>query len=96
MIIQISSDAIADLEEGFWFYEAQSPGLGDYFRDCLIADIDSLVFYGGIHQEIYGYYRMLSKRFPFAIYYGLENDVVTVIAVLDARRNPLWIRERLN
>lgn len=96
MIIQISSDAIADLEEGFWFYEAQSPGLGDYFRDCLIADIDSLVFYGGIHQVVYGYHRLLSKRFPFAVYYALENNVVTVMAVLDARRDPLWIRERLN
>ncbi|MEM9216114.1 MAG: type II toxin-antitoxin system RelE/ParE family toxin [Cyanobacteria bacterium P01_F01_bin.150] len=96
MILQISSDAIADLEEGFWFYEAQSTGLGDYFRDCLIADIDSLVFYGGIHQIVYGYHRMLSKRFPFAIYYELKGGVVTVIAVLDARRDPLWVRERLN
>ena len=46
MIVSISSDAEADLAEGYWFYERQSPGLGDYFRSCLIADIDSLSYYG--------------------------------------------------
>jgi len=50
MIVGISSDAEEDLIEGYWFYERQSPGLGDYFRSCLIADIDSLAYYGGIHD----------------------------------------------
>ncbi|MFM8635255.1 MAG: hypothetical protein ACKOEX_10670 [Planctomycetia bacterium] len=48
MIVSISSDAEADIAEGYWFYERQSPGLGDYFRSCLIADIESLAYYGGI------------------------------------------------
>lgn len=46
MIVSISSDAEADLAEGYWFYEHQSPGLGEYFRSCLIADIESLAYYG--------------------------------------------------
>lgn len=50
MIVSISSDAEADISEGYWFYERQSPGLGDYFRSCLIADIESLAYYGGIHE----------------------------------------------
>ena len=29
MIVDISSDAEEDLIEGYWFYERQSPGLGD-------------------------------------------------------------------
>jgi hypothetical protein len=49
MIVDLSSDAEEDLIEGYWFYERQSPGLGDYFRSCLIADIESLAYYGGIH-----------------------------------------------
>jgi hypothetical protein len=55
MIVSISSDAEADLAEGYWFYERQSPGLGDYFRSCLIADMDSLSYYGGIHEIALGY-----------------------------------------
>jgi hypothetical protein len=95
MKVYISSDAEEDLVEGFWFYERQSPGLGDYFRSCLVADIESLAYYGGIHAVEYGLYRALSKRFPFCIYYRVDEDGVTVTAVLDARRDPLWIRQRL-
>jgi hypothetical protein len=69
MIVKVSSDAELDLLEGFRFYEDQSAGLGRYFRDSLIADIESLYFYGGIHGRYYGYHRMLANRFPFAIYY---------------------------
>lgn len=29
--LQISEDALQDLNDGFLFYEAQAPGLGDYF-----------------------------------------------------------------
>jgi hypothetical protein len=61
MIVNISSDAEEDLIEGYWFYERQSIGLGDYFRSCLIADIESLAYYGGIHEIEYGFHRVLSK-----------------------------------
>ena len=47
MIVDISSDAEDDLIHGYWFYERQSIGLGDYFRSCLIADIESLSSTGG-------------------------------------------------
>jgi len=36
MIVDISSDAEEDLIDGYWFYERQSPGLGDYFRSVII------------------------------------------------------------
>jgi plasmid stabilization system protein ParE len=95
MNVHISSDAEADLIEGYWFYERQSPGLGEYFRSCLISDIESLAYHAGIHEVAFDYHRSLSKRFPFTIYYHIEGDSATVVAVLDARRNPQWIRKRL-
>jgi hypothetical protein len=93
--IRILSAAEEDLEEGSRFYEPQSPGLGSYFLDSLYSDIDSLAYFGGIHQIVFGYHRQISKRFPFAVYYRIIDDVVVVFAVLDCRRNPSWIRERL-
>lgn len=38
---------------------------------------------------------MLSKRFPFGIYYEVEDGVAYVYAILDLRRDPLWIGKRL-
>lgn len=95
MKIEITEDAELDISDGFWFYERQTPGLGDYFRSSLIADIDSLFFYAGIHQQVFGHHRSLSKRFPFAIYYQVNKGTVTIVAVLDCRRRPSWIRRRL-
>lgn len=95
MKIQILNEAQQDLVYGFRFYESQSEGLGDYFLDSLFSDIDSLQIYAGIHALYFGYHRLLAKRFPFAIYYRVENHVVRVYAILDCRRNPAWIRNRL-
>ncbi len=96
MRIEILDAAQDDLIEGFRFYETRQAGVGSYFLDCLFSDIDSLLLFAGIHQIVYGYHRSLSKRFPFAIYYYVHDDLIRVHAVLDCRRNPLWIRKRLH
>ena len=96
MRIEILDSAEKDLLDGFEFYERQSKGLGDYFLDSLFSDIASLYLYAGIHALHFGYYRLLSKRFPFAIYYRLQKDIIRVYAVLDCRRKPALIRNRLS
>lgn len=95
MKIRILDGAQEDLIDGYWFYESQSDGLGSYFLDSLFSDIDSLSLYGGIHAQHFGYHRLLAKRFPFAVYYRVEEQVVLIYAVLDCRRDPAWIRDRL-
>jgi plasmid stabilization system protein ParE len=95
MKIRILSPAERDLEAGYRFYESQSRGLGSYFIDSLYSDIDSLAYFGGIHQLVFGYHRQLSKRFPFAVYYRVINDEVLIFAILDCRRSPSWTRGRL-
>jgi plasmid stabilization system protein ParE len=95
MKIQILDEAEQDLIDGFRFYEAQDQGLGDYFFDSLFSDIDSLQLYAGIHARHFGYHRLLSKRFPFAIYYRVSGKIVRVHAILDCRRNPARMEQRL-
>jgi len=89
MKIQILTSAYTDLLEGKLFYEKQAANLGDYFLDSLFSDIDSLILFGGIHQKFHGFYRLLSKRLPFAIYYKMENEEnIIVWRVLDCRQDP--------
>lgn len=38
---------------------------------------------------------MLSKRFPYSVYYQVEADEILVYAVFDNRRNPERLRRRL-
>lgn len=70
-------------------------GVGDYFLDSILSDLDSLVLFAGIHPIYFQFHRMLSKRFPFGIYYEVEDNVVYVYAILDLRRDPLSIQKRL-
>lgn len=96
MQIRLTRSAEEDLLRGMEFYEAQQNSLGTYFLDSLYADIDSLILYAGIHAKPMGrFHRALSKRFPFAIYYEVTNDVIAVVAILDCRQNPETIRDRL-
>jgi hypothetical protein len=84
-----------DLAHGFDFYERQQKGLGDYFLESLFSDIESLRLFAGIHIKVFGFHRTLSKRFPYAIYYDVEGSTFRVWAVLDCRRDPVFIRRRL-
>lgn len=71
-------------------------GLGNYFLDSLFSDIDSLIIYAGLHQaHPSGFLRLLAKRFPFAVYYQQEVNLVKVVAVLDTRKKPAWTRIKL-
>jgi len=97
MNINILKPAQDDLIEGFQFYEIQNKGLGNYFLDSLFSDIDSLIIYAGIHQ-VYNkqFFQMQSKRFPFSIYYKVDNKMIKIHAVLDSRRKPAWIRNKID
>ncbi|SRR6266498_2219396 len=95
MKVVVLEDAAEDLERGRRFYESCEVGVGDYFSESLLSDLDSLVLFAGIHPLYFRFHRMVSKRFPFGIYYEVEDDLAYVYAILDLRRDPLWIRSQL-
>jgi len=94
--IRILTSAKKDLKDGHDFYELQQSGIGIYFLESLFADIESLKLFAGIHSiHFENYYRLLSKRFPFAIYYKIVVSEIRIYAVVDCRKEPAWIREKL-
>ena len=96
MNIRILSPARYDLIDGYWFYEERETGLGSYFIESIYADIDSLSRNAGIHLVLFGKHRMIASRFPYSVYYSVNESEVQIHAVLDDRRNPGWVSERLN
>jgi len=94
MNVRVLDEATDDLADGWLFYENQSAGLGDYFLDTLWSDILSLSIFAGIHEIHSGRYRLLSKRFPYAVYYKIEHQTAIVQAVLDCRSNPEQVTAR--
>jgi plasmid stabilization system protein ParE len=95
MKLRILSLAEADLLTGYQFYERQQPGVGEYFLDSLYSDIESLRLYAGIHRRVFGYNRLLSRTFPFGVYYTVAEEEISVWRVLDCRRDHRWIKSQL-
>ena len=73
----VLDEAVEDLKDGRAFYDSIEEGIGDYFIDCLLSDIHSLRMHAGIHPHRLGFFRMLSRRFPFAIYYDIDLNVAS-------------------
>jgi plasmid stabilization system protein ParE len=85
-----------DVEAAFDWYEDERPGLGMEFLGELRAAYNRIA--GGPHgyQDLrLGIRRALLRRFPYAVYFAVDGDVVVVIAVLHASRDPAeWQRRR--
>ncbi len=89
-------EAEQDLSAGFQWYEGRRTGLGHDFLLQVDAGFRFLERTPLIFPEIYrGIRRHLIKRFPFKIYYLVEETTVVILAVVYGGRDPQWIRKRL-
>ena len=93
--VEFTPEASEDVAEAFSWYEHQHPGLGREFEtyvDRAVAMIQVMPAAGSpVHRTLR---RCLLTRFPFAVYYASEEDVVVVRAVLHHRRDPRTWRRR--
>ncbi|MBV9216776.1 MAG: type II toxin-antitoxin system RelE/ParE family toxin [Acidobacteria bacterium] len=93
MRIVITESAADDLAEGHIFYDRQLPGVGNYFRASILADIRSLIVFHSLHEIHFGiYFRKIASKFPYAIYYTVDGSEIRIFA--DTRRDPSQIRRR--
>jgi toxin ParE1/3/4 len=78
------------------WYENEQPGLGLSFLDELRASYERIVAGPLQYQELRsGIRRALLRRFPYAVYFAVEGELIVVLAVLHAGRDPAqWQRRR--
>ena len=95
MNVKVAPEAVDDLMRGFEFYERREPGLGNVFTESLFSDLQTLRTLAGVHRVVHERHRCLSKRFPYAIYYVIQEGTAIVQAILDCRSDPGAIAERL-
>ena len=96
MTVAVLQAARRDLTDGYWFYEYQEVGLGNYFLTAIYSDLARLTKTAGVHRRVPGTgHRVKSRQFPYLIYYRVNGNVAEVLAIIDGRRSPKWIREHL-
>lgn len=81
--------ALTDLKEAKDWYRHQSIGLDYEFLNCVEEATDRIKENPDLYPIVYkNLHRTLLKRFPFSIFYLIEQDKVYIISVFDNRQNP--------
>lgn len=85
-----------DVMSGYDWYEEKAVGLGEEFLRVFYAaagEIRSMPLrFPKVNRDVR---RCLIRRFPYAIYFKCESDVVTVIGLIHCARDPGNIRDSL-
>ena len=78
-----------DLEIAITWYEKQRRGLGFEFLDCVEVAIKSIAERPELYHIYYSQIRgCIVRRFPFVIFYTIENNEIIVHSVFDSRQDP--------
>jgi plasmid stabilization system protein ParE len=88
----VRPEAEAELAEAFNWYEQKIDGLGSRFLISVDAAINSIqrdpLQYPIIYKNVH---RALTRRFPYQIFFIVDDLQIVVIAVFHGMRNPsVW------
>ena len=87
--IIIRPEAVDDIFSAYDWYEEQQLGLGAEFAQELSNNMDLIIELPKMYSELYrGIRRALLKRFPFGVYYLVNEETNIVLAVLHLAMDP--------
>ena len=91
----IRPEAEADALQAFRWYNEQVPGLGQEF----LAEVESVLEHIRANPEASRkayreFRRVLTRRFPYAVFYSVQAERAVVFAILHTARDPRLWRQR--
>jgi len=90
---EVEMDVIA----GYLWYEEKSKGLGEDFLRLFYASSREIPRQPYLYHVVYNdFRRKLLRRFPYAAYYRIENDLVIVYGLFHCARKPHVIKSSLD
>ena len=94
-VVHFRQDAETDVADAAVWYENQSAGLGAEFLDEILATCNSIAenpqMYPILHRDTR---RAVIHKFPFGLYYRVENSLVIIVAVMHGSRDPNKWKDR--
>jgi len=85
--------AEAEFTEAAEYFERESPGLGGAFIDAVEACVAGIVEIPEAGRVVIGgVRRRMVRRFPYSVLYAIKSDHIRLLAVMHAKRRPMyWI-----
>jgi plasmid stabilization system protein ParE len=94
--IAFAPEVQQDVREAYDWYEERRAGLGEEFLSCVEACLERICRSPEIHAFVHeNYRRALVRRFPYAVFYEFEGNLVTVYCVFHTSCDPAKWRSRL-
>ena len=95
MRVRLTAAAVGDIEQARNWYEKRRPGLGVTFITRVDEAIQSIGANSQVYQQIHRDVRRARlRRFPYGLYYRVEDDESVVLACLHFRRDPSLVVAR--
>ena len=91
----------SDMRQAYNWYDSQRDGLGDEFVMRVYETIDAILDFPEMHPVIYtsvsgrAIRQAAIIRFPYRLFYVVEDDGIMAIAVLHTRRSLITLIGRL-
>lgn len=89
-------EAEEDAVCAYAWYEEKAKGLGEEFLRVFYASAAEIARTPRIYPKIYkNFHRKLLKRFPYAVYFLIENEAVIVCGLFHCARDPQLIQGKM-
>ncbi len=91
--VEFTEEARLDAQETWFWYENQKVGLGNEFLLSLEATLYTIERNPLHYQQLYNEVRIVpAKKIPIQSRFFLNGNIIGIIGVLHARRNPtIWL-----
>jgi len=95
VVVRLHPEALAEYGAAVGFYEERAPGLGREFFEEVQRILRMVGENPGIGSPFeLPFRRAYCRRFPFAVVYREERDVLWVQAIMHLRREPGYWKSR--
>lgn len=96
MRVEFHPDALAEFRAAAEYYEHQHNGLGSRFTNAVEAAVEHITEAPAslriVEDDIR---RCLTKVFPYAVLFSIEDGYILIVAVMHCRREPGYWRNRV-
>lgn len=97
MKIKFHPEARSEMASAIAWYKSKRPELGRAFArevgDAILKIEQNPLAYAEAYP---GFRRCVMWRFPYNVIYAVSDELLMVVAIVHQRRDPDWIRDRLN
>ena len=94
--VRLRPEAEQDLADAAAWYEEQRQGLGHEFLDEVLTMLSNIaetpLMYPDVHRNTR---RAIVHRFPFSVYFRVENATIVTVAIMHGSRNPRRWKNRI-